>query len=243
MPINNFKWLEANEYEKIDWISLSEKNNIDYIIECDLDYPQNLHKLHSEYPLCPEKRKIKESELSPYQKKLCDDMKKVNIKRIASEKLVLTLHDKKNYTFHYRNLKLYLELGMELKRIHKVLSFNQSAWLKPYIMLNTNLREKAKDKFEMDLIKLMNNAIYGKCCENVRTHLDVKLVMNELQTRRYLKRPLFEEFRIIDEKKALIRMRKSSIILNKPIVVGFSILEISKCLMYEYHYNIFKERY
>ncbi len=243
MPINNFRWLETNEYEKIDWISLSEKNDIGYIIECDLDYPQNLHKLHSEYPLCPEKLKIKESELSPYQKKLCDDMKKVNIKRIASEKLVLTLYDKKNYTLHYRNLKLYLELGMELKKIHKVLSFNQSAWIKPYIFLNTNLREKAKDKFEMDLIKLMNNAIYGKCCENVRSHLDVKLVMNELQTRRYLKRPLFEEFRIIDEKKALIRMRKSSIILNKPIIVGFSILEVSKCLMYEYHYNIFKKRY
>jgi hypothetical protein len=155
----------------------------------------------------------------------------------------LTLYDKKNYTLHYRNLKLYLELGMELKKIHKVLSFNQSAWIKPYIFLNTNLREKAKDKFEMDLIKLMNNAIYGKCCENVRSHLDVKLVMNELQTRRYLKRPLFEEFRIIDEKKALIRMRKSSIILNKPIIVGFSILEVSKCLMYEYHYNIFKKRY
>jgi hypothetical protein len=68
MPINNFRWLEADKYEKIDWISLSEKNNIGYIIECDLDYPQNLHKLHSEYPLCPEKRKIKESELSPYQK-------------------------------------------------------------------------------------------------------------------------------------------------------------------------------
>jgi hypothetical protein len=110
-------------------------------------------------------------------------------------------------------------------------------------LLNTNLREKAKDKFEMDLIKLMNNAIYGKCCENVRSHLDVKLVMNELQTKRYLKRPLFEEFRIIDEKKALIRMRKSSIILNKPIIVGFSILEVSKCLMYEHHYNIFKKRY
>ncbi len=99
MPINNFRWLEADEYEKIDWISLSEKNNIGYIIECDLDYPQNLHKLHSEYPLCPEKRKIKESELGPYQKTLCDDLKKVNIKRIASEKLVLTLYDKKIIRF------------------------------------------------------------------------------------------------------------------------------------------------
>ncbi len=73
---------------------------------------------------------------------------------------------------------------MEFEKIHKVLSFNQSAWLKTYILLNTNLKEKAKDKFEMDLIKLMNNAIYGKCCENVRSHLDVKLVMNEWQTKR-----------------------------------------------------------
>jgi hypothetical protein len=121
-----------------------KKLKIGYIIECDLDYPQNLHKLHSEYSLCPEKRKIKKSELSPYQKKLCD-IKKLNIKRIASEKLVLTLYDKKNYTLHYRNLKLYLKLGMKLKKIHKVLSLNQSSWLKPCILLNKNLREKAKD--------------------------------------------------------------------------------------------------
>jgi hypothetical protein len=243
LPISDFNWLKNEEIEKIDWSTLSDKNDRGFILEVDLEYPVYLHDYHSDYPLAPIKRKIDTTELSPYQKKLVADLESNGIKRVATEKLILDLNNKYNYVLHSSNLKLYLELGLKLMKIHKVLSFKQSQWLKPYIIFNTKLRENAKDRFEQDLIKLFNNSIYGKCCENIRQHVDIKLVMNEKQAKTYLKRPLFEEFRIIDENKALIKMRKTSITLNKPIIVGYCILELSKCLMYEYHYKVFKKIY
>ena len=170
-------------------------------------------------------------------------MKSKGINYKPTEKLILDLYDKKHYVLHYKNLKTYLELGIKLTKIHKVLKFKQSKWLEPYIDLNTKLREKAVDKFEQDLFKLMNNSVFGKSCENVRNHINIKIVLSENQAKNYLKKPLFQEFRIIDENKAIIRMRKSKVFLCKPIFVGFSVLELSKKLMYDYHYFIFKKTF
>jgi hypothetical protein len=193
LPYGECKWLQDKDIRNIDWLSIPENNEIGFILEVDLEYPETLHDLHSEFPLAPVKRKIEFQELSPYQKDLVENLELNGIRRVPSKKLILDLNNKYNYVLHFNNLKLYLELGLKLKKIHKVLSFKQKPWLKPYIMFNTRLRERAKDKFEQDLIKLFNNSIYGKCCENIRQHLDVKLVLNERQAKLYLKRPLFEE--------------------------------------------------
>ena len=131
-----------------------------YILECDLLYPQDLRmdEKHDNFPLAPESFKIEKELLSPYQTELGDEL----AVKYGSEKLCLTLLDKKEYVCHYRNLKFYLKKGMKLKKIHHILQFDQSPWLKPYIDHNTQLRKEANNKFEEGFAKLMNNAFFGK---------------------------------------------------------------------------------
>ena len=129
------------------------------MFKVDLVYPKNLHldKMHDNFPLAPEAIKIEKDMLSPYQTELGDSLDV----SYGSEKLCLTLRDKTNYICHYQNLKFYLKHGMKLKKIHKILQFDQSAWLKPYIELNTQLRQAADNKFDEDQAKLMNNSFFG----------------------------------------------------------------------------------
>lgn len=154
LPLNNFKWShETFNIEKI--LNLSDESTIGYIFEVDLEYPKELHKLHNDYPFCAENKNV------PGKK---------NVK-----KLLLTLHNKFNYVIHYRMLKIVLQHGLILKRIHRILQFNQSAWLKPYIDLNTEMRTKATNDFEKNFYKLLSNAIYGKTMENLRSRVDFQL--------------------------------------------------------------------
>lgn len=243
LPTNDFKWLTKQQIEKIDWSKMKENSNVGYILEVDLKYPKKLHDLHRDYPLAPEKCKIKNDELGKYQTSILEEMKNFGYRRTPTEKLLLTLRDKKKYVIHYRNLDLYLNLGMDIGKIHRVLSFNQSRWLKPYIKKNTMLRKQSKNDFEKNFFKLMNNSVFGKSCEDKRKHVNIKLALNENQARRWLKKPNFEQFNIIDQEKALIKMRKSSVRLDKPIYIGFTVLELSKYHMYNIHYNVFKKKY
>jgi hypothetical protein len=129
-------------------------------MECDLEYPSELYDMHNDYPLAPEHMTINESMLSPF-------FKSMNANHVFTEILIGSLQTKTKYKVHYRNLKLYLRLGMKLIKIHRVVTFNQKPWLKSYIELNTRLRQMAKSEFEKDFFKLMNNACFGKSMENV----------------------------------------------------------------------------
>ena len=117
------------------------------------EYPPELHNTHRDYPLAPERLQITEDMLSPYQQRLLQDEGFAK----PPPKLVPNLRHKQNYIIHYRNLKLYIQLGLKLTHIHRVLSFNQSPWLKTYIDFNTAQRTVAKNDFEKDFFKLMNN--------------------------------------------------------------------------------------
>jgi hypothetical protein len=243
MPHSDFKWLEQSEYDKINWKNINSTGDTGYILEVDLDYPKEIYLDHKDYPLAPEKRKINLCDLSEYQKNTLELLKKIGHKRVASEKLMLTFIDKKNYILHFRNLKLYLFLGLKLRKIHRVLSFKQSQWLKNYVDFNTNLRANVNSDFEKDLYKLMNNSVFGKSIQNSRKHLNVKLALTENQTRRWISMPHFQQFKIIDENKAIIKLRQTFVKLDKPIYIGFSVLELSKLHMYDLHYNVFKSYY
>ena len=128
------------------------------ILEVDLECPKNLHDLHNDYPPAPEQ---------------------IMVNKVS--KLIPNLGDKKKYVLHYENLKQYLKLGLKLTHIHNGIKFKESPWLEKYISLNTKLRTEAKNEFEKDFFKLMNNAVFGKTMENIRNRVDIKLVNDKKQ--------------------------------------------------------------
>jgi len=207
----------------------------------DLDYPAHLHESHNDYPLAPEKVVITPDMLSPYSKNLAENL---GVKHLSNvEKLVPNQKPKRNYVVHYRNLQFYLAMGVKLVKIHKILEFDQSRWQKPYIDFNTAKRQVAANAFEKDLYKLMNNSIYGKCLQNNRQHLNVKIVTNEIQAKRYIARPTFQAFNIISDDVTVVKLEKTDVILDKPIYAGMSILDISKLHMYKFHYEHVLKKY
>ncbi len=154
---------------------------------------------------------------------------------------------KRKYVCHYRILKQCLENGLVLGKVHRLLQFEQESFIRPYIELNTKYRQAAQSDFERDFYKLLNNVIFGKSMENVLKQVNVKLVKKEnnkftreLNVETLTASPLFKNFEIIDEDFAIIQMKHSQIDFNKPIFIGFSVLEISKTFMYDFHYKFMK---
>ena len=190
------------------------------ILEIDLVYPQSLHDLHNDYPLASE-----------------------HIKVNKVDKLIPNLGNKKKYVLHYENLKQYLSLGLKLVEIYRGIMFDESPWLKKYIDLNTDLRTKAKKNFEKDFFKLMNNLVFGKTMENIRNRVDIKLVNNKRQAEKLSAKPNFKHCNIFSENLISIHMKKTKLTFNKPVYLGMCILDLSKTLMYEFHYNYIKKKY
>ena len=139
---------------------------------------------------------------------------------------------------HYRNLQKYLELGLKVSKIHKVLSFDQSPWLKPYIDFNTQKRKESKNEFEQDLFKLMINACFGKTMENVREYL----VNGKKRLRNLCSKSSFMRFKIFNDNLVGIENRKVSLKLDKPFFYGQAVLDLSKVIMYDFHYNFIRKK-
>ena len=140
-------------------------------------------------------------------------------------------------------MKQALNHRLKLKKIHRVIEFNQKEWLKPYIDMNTELRKAAKNDFEKDLFKLMNNSVFGKTMENIRKHRDIKLVTTDKKRSKLVSEPTYHAINLISEDLSIIEMKKTKVKMNKPIYLGLSILEISKILMYEYWCDYMKPKY
>ena len=159
------------------------------------------------------------------------------------KKLVCNLRNNKKYVVHARSLKQALKHGLKLKKVHKIIEFNQEAWVKPYIDMNTELRKIAKNDFEKDFFKLMNNAVFGKTMENVRKHRDIKLVTTDKKRSKLVSEPNYHTMNYISEDLSIIEMKRTKVKMNKPIYLGLSILGISKLLMYEFCYDYMKPKY
>ena len=179
-------------------------------MEVDVKYPKRLHKLHSDLPFLSERMEINKC-----------------------KKLVCNLFNKKKYVTHINSLKQALNHGLKLKKIHRIIEFNQEAWLKPYIDMNTELSKAASNDFEKDLFKLMINSVFGKTMENIRKHRDIKLVTTDKKRSKLISEPNYHTINLISEDLSIIEMKK-------PIL---SILEISKILMYEFWYDYMKPKY
>ena len=186
----------------------------------DVDYPSKLHKLHSDMPFLPERMKIDKT-----------------------KKLVCNLHDKKKYVVHISILKQALDHGLKFKKVHRVIEFNQKAWLKKYIDINTELRKKVSNDFEKGFLKLMNNAVFSKTMENVRKHRDVKLVKTDCKRNKLVSAPNYHTMKLIEENLSIIEMKKVKVKMYQPIYLGLSILEISKTTMYKFWYDYVKSKY
>ena len=123
LPTGNFKWMSNKEIKQIDLGKYKADGKKGLILEVDLEYPRELHGMHNDYPVCPEKVKVSNNMLSGYCKKIAEKYK-ISIGLVS--KLIPTLRDKKEHVLHYRNLQLYLDLGLKIKKIHRVLKFDQS---------------------------------------------------------------------------------------------------------------------
>ena len=176
--------------------------------------------MHSDLPFLPERMKIDKC-----------------------SKLVCNLYDKKNHVLHTRSLRQVLNHGLMLKKVHRVIQFNKKAWLKPYIDMNTELRKQVKNDFEKDFFKLMNNSVLGKTMENVRKHRDIKLVTTNKKRSQLVSEPNYHTTKWFSESLLATEMKKIKIKMNKPVYLGFSILEINKTLTYEFWYDYMKPKY
>ena len=242
LPIGNFKWERSPNCpisEIVDMImKLDDNGKRGYYFEIDFDYPKHLHDLHNDYPLAPENIR---GQYSPLMKKLAAEH---GMKEDKSKKLIPNLCNKRKYGVHYRLLKFYLSHGLILKKVHRIVSFDQEAWLKPYIDFNTQMRAKANTEFEKNFFKLLINSIYGKCCENVRHRRDIKLCTTAKKAQRLFNKPKFKDFTIFKNDELIaVEMVKTQIKYDKPAYLGACILDLSKLLMYQFHYDHIKPMY
>ena len=223
LPTHGFKWLSIGEMENLfnnQVEQVWEKNPC--ILVVDLEYPENLHDLHNDYPFCPERVECKN----------------------GVEKLIPNLRNKTKYVIHYKNLIQCLKAGLKLKKIHEGIKFIESEWMKPYIEMNTNLRTQAKNNFEKDFFKLMNNSLFGKSMENIRNRVNVKLVNTEKELKKLVAKPnLKSPPKIFCENLVSVHLKKTSLTMNKPVYLGMCILDLSKTIMYDFHYNYIKPKY
>ena len=197
-------------------------NLIPGFYEVDLEYPENLHDIHNDFPCAPE-----------------------HIGEGNAKRLISSLSNKEGYILHYELLKTYLRLGLKLKRIRKVIPFEEEAFMKPYIEKNTKLRQISIGKIKKDIYKLKNNSVFGKTIENVRNYKDIKILDME-NSRNVLKDIATQTFQDITEypgySLGLSHHQKTCCIMNKPIYVGSTVLDFSKKVMYEFWYDYVKPK-
>ncbi|XP_071138792.1 uncharacterized protein [Mytilus edulis] len=243
LPTGLMCWLDEDETKSFNLQNISPDADKGYMLEVDLEYPHDLHDLHNSYPLAPSHKNVQDNELSSYSKFLYRDLYGEHRKRPNTTKLIPTLENKKNYITHYRNLQLYTNLGMKITKVHRILEFHQSPWLATYIQFNTSRRQEARNDFEKNFFKLMCNSVFGKTMENLRNRVNIKLVNNESSLKKCVSRPSFERFQIFNEDLVGVENKHINLLLNKPVYVGSVILELSKIIMYDFHYNVMQEKY
>ena len=218
LPVGKFAWMSEEELK--NWKNFVETEGRGCILEVDLIYPEELHDSHNDFPLAPE------------------------ILMLGSvEKLTQNLRNKKGMVLHGRNLELFLSLGMKLKTIRRGIKFSEKPFMKCYIDKNTELRAKGKTKFEKEFFKLMNNSVFGKTMENLRKRVSIELVKDAEKAEKLVNKPNFVEVKIFDEFLIAVKMRKTRVVMNKPIYAGMTTLDLSKLLMFNFHYGYVKKKW
>ena len=217
LPTGGFRWVDIKPDDVRKLMNYSEKG---YLLEIDIRYHMELHDYHNDLPF------------------MCWHMVIGGV-----EKLIPSLYYKKRYVIHIRALEQALKHRLVLECIYKAIEFKQSAWMKEYIDFNTRLRTAATNKFEKDFYKLMNNAVFGKTMENIRKHRNIKLVTNREAYLKAVMKPNFKSGVRFGPNLMGCEMGQIKVVMNKPVYLGQAILDLSKIVMYEFHYDYMKRKY
>ena len=217
LPAGGFRWvnIEPNEIDE-----LARRTDKGYLLEVYVSYPAELYHSHKDLPFMCERMKIN-----------------------CVKKLVPNLYNKRNYVIHIRVLDQAFKHGLIPEKIYCTIEFDQSAWMKPYIDFNTQLRTQARNNFEKDFFKLMNNAVFGKTMESIRNHRNIKLVMSGESYLCTVIYPNFKSGILFGENLMGCEMGTIKVLMNKPVYLGQLILDLSKIIMYEFHYDYMKPRF
>ena len=183
-------------------------------MEVDVEYPKHIRMSHGDLPFLPERMKINKS-----------------------TKLFCNVPDKKNHVVHVVALKQALDHGLKITKVHETIQFDQEAWLKPYIYMNTRLQTEAKNDFEKDFFKLKINPFYGKTMENPRNHRDIRIVATDKERSILASEPNYHSTKYISKDLLIMYMKKTEVEMNKPLYLGQAILDITKTFMYEFWYG------
>ncbi|KAL4153327.1 hypothetical protein QTP88_001160 [Uroleucon formosanum] len=219
MPYGGFNRVEPTLNGLND---LDATSPIGRVYEVDVTYPRHLHDKHNDLPFLLQNS-------VPHGSKV--------------RKLMATFEEKKNYVIHYRNLQQAIKNGLIVEKVHRVIQFNQSDWLAKYIELNTMMRKRATNAFEKDFFKLMNNAVFGKTMQSKRKEMKMELVSCERRLQKLINKSTFKHCTNYNENLNAVALENKIIKFDKPIYIGFAVLDISKTLMYDYHYNIMQKHY
>ena len=217
LSTGGFKWVDVNPNEISELATRTDKG---YLLEVDVSYPKELHNPHNDLPFMCERMEIN-----------------------GVEKLVPNLRDKKNYVIHIQALNQALQHGLRPEGIHRAIEFDQSQWLKTYIDFNTQLRTAATNDFEKDFFKLMNNSAFVKTMENIRKHRNIKLVTTEEKYLHTVMKPNFKSGVLFGENLMGCEMGKIKVVMNKLVYLGQAILDLSKIIMYKFHYDYMVPKY
>ena len=231
LPYDEIKFDNTVKLEDI--LKTRDDSDVGYFIEVDLKYPDNIKEKTKNFPFAPMNKKINPDTFNDYMEEIKPD------NYTSTKKLICDWSDKKNYLVHYRMLKFYIKHGMIIDKVHNIISFKQSKWLEKYINFNTQKRNKAKNDFEKDFYKLLNNAFYGKTMENVSNRLKIKFIKKD-DSREILKQQSKLTFNGIHksyENCDSYTFKQNEVLMDKPIYLGFTVLELSKLHMYETYYD------
>ena len=231
MPYDEIKFDKNNTLEDI--LNTPDDSDIGYFVEADLIYPDNIKEKTKNFPFAPVNKKINPDNFNVYMNEIKPDT------YTQTSKLICDWSDKKNYLIHYRMLKFYIRQGMIVDKVHEIISFKQSRWLEKYINFITQKRNQAVNDFEKDFYKLLNNAFYGKTMENVRNRLKIKFI--EIDDYREIvnqqSKLTFNGIHKSYENCDSYTFKQNEVLMDKPIYLGFSVLELSKLHMYETYYD------
>ena len=265
LPTGGMRWWSAEQVDELNGcddlakqlLSMDTTGDRGYWVTVDIHIPPHLHELTQDYPLFPVGRTVSLEETSPHYQDMLRDIYAHDeyhrsggqVKRPIlhhdhnTRKLICDLNDKLGYSVLVRYLQLGLQMGVQVKNVTAVLEYRQERWMADYIAANTAWRNKSKDKASRDVPKLMNNAVYGKFLQDDRKHRDCQPVFDDLSLSKQLRHPYTDKVSIIrsgHHKLALVEKRKKTVLLNKPLLCGITILDTSRIRMYSMMYKTLK---